>query len=142
METTGQLAPSDPDDARETYEDLAQPAKVVSTEIAKTLEVADVRDHVTTEVIVTARDALFASLLAVRIGTREEFASWRADFDGEVLEAGSENVDNVAWHAFGDAAVAATFQDEPEAAVATLRRQAFNRLYRDLFYPDQDPAGE
>jgi len=46
---------------------------------------------------------------------------------------GSEDVDNVVWHAppFADAAIAATFQDERDAAVATLRRQAFGRLYRD-----------
>ena len=28
-------------------------------------------------------------------------------------------------------AVAATFQDEPEAAVSTVRRTAFNRIYRE-----------
>ena len=45
----------------------------------------------------------------------------------------SENVDNVAWHAppFADA-VAATFQNEEDAAVETLRRQAFGRVYREL----------
>jgi hypothetical protein len=42
-------------------------------------------------------------------------------------------VERVVWHVppFADAAVAATFQDERDAAVATLRRQAFGRCYRD-----------
>ena len=60
-------------------------------------------------------------------------AAERNGSDGEVHVAGSENVDHVAWHApaFADAAVAATFQNEESAAVGTLRRQAFGRLYRD-----------
>ena len=55
--------------------------------------------------------------------------------DYEVTVAGRENVDRVAWHAapFADRAVAATFAEEERAAVETLRRQAFGRLYRDRF---------
>lgn len=139
MDTTGHLAPADPGAAREAYEELAEPAKVVATEVATAVGVEDLRERVTTEVVVTARDALFASILTVQVGTREEYRAWREDFDGEVHEAGSDNVDNVAWHAFDGAAVAATFQHERPAAVATLRRQAFNRLYRELFYADDAP---
>jgi len=64
---------------------------------------------------------------------REEFEGWRDDYDGEVTMAGHEDVDRVVWHAGPDGeAVAATFQNEEEAAIATLRRQAFGRLYRDI----------
>jgi hypothetical protein len=56
-----------------------------------------------------------------------------------VTELGSPNVDRVAWHAapFADEAVATTFQNEREAAVGTLRRQAFSRLYRPRFSDEQ-----
>ena len=137
METTGRLAPEDPDDARAAYEELATPASVVTKEVARALDVADPRERVTAETVATARDAIFASTLSVTIGTREEFEDWRESFDGEVHVAGNENVDNVAWHVFDDTAVAATFHEEQDAAVATLRRQAFNRCYRKLFYPEE-----
>lgn len=134
MDTIGRLSPADPAAAREAYEELATPASVVSTEVAKAMAVEDVRERVDRDVVATARDALFGSLLQVRVGTREEFDDWREGFDGEVIEAGNPNVDNAVWHVFDGTAVAATYQDEREAAVATLRRQAFNRLYRELFY--------
>jgi hypothetical protein len=137
METTGRLAPSDPDDARAAYEALATPASVVTKEVARALEIEDFQERVSAEVVATARDAIFASSLAVSVGTRAEFEDWRVEFDGEVVEAGNENVENVVWHDFESVAVAATFQNEQEAAVATVRRQAFNRLYRDLFYPEE-----
>jgi hypothetical protein len=90
-------------------------------------------ERVTGEVVETARDALFASLLEVRTGTREEYEDWLADRDREVVEEGSENVSQVAWHdALGETVVAATYESEERAAVATLRRQAFGRVYRDL----------
>jgi len=137
METTGRLAPTDPEDASAAYEELATPASVVTKEVARALDVDDFQERVSPEVIVTARDAIFASTLAVTVGAREEFEDWREGFEGDVIEAGNEHVDNVAWHAFDGDAVAVTFQAEREAAVATLRRQAFNRLYRDLFYPEE-----
>jgi len=58
-----------------------------------------------------------------------------------VTVAGSDNVDRVVWHAFDGEAVAATFQQEEQAAISTLRRQAFGRLYRPLFYEDE-PDGD
>jgi hypothetical protein len=136
MQTTGFLAPESEDDVASLSDVLGPTAQVLVKETAKAMEFdqEEYDERVTSDVVVTARDALFASLLEVQVGTREEFEEWAAEFDGEVIESGSENVDNVAWHVaeFADKAVAATFQEEEQAAVATLRRQAFGRIYRDL----------
>jgi hypothetical protein len=133
MRTEGMLAPSSVDDAREWYEALGPSAQTVVREVARAMSFdrEEYGERVTGEVVETARDALFASLLEVHVGTDAEFEDWRAGFDGEVHVVGSENVSKVAWHAVGEAAVAATFENEPEAAVDTLRRQAFGRLYRE-----------
>ncbi|WP_128477307.1 DUF5809 family protein [Halorussus pelagicus] len=135
METHGFLAPETETEARDRYEAVGPAAQTVVKETAKAMQFApdEYDKRVTGEVIETARDALFASLLEVRTGTREEYEEWLADRDREVLEEGAENVDNVAWHdALGETAVAATYQSEERAAVATLRRQAFGRVYREL----------
>src|SRR6056297_44501 len=135
METHGFLAPDTEDAASERYETVGPAAQTVVKETAKAMAFGpdEYDERVTGEVIETARDALFASLLEVRTGTREEYEEWLADRDREVLEEGAENVDNVAWHdALGETAVAATYQSEERAAVATLRRQAFGRVYREL----------
>ena len=135
METHGFLAPASESEARDRYEAVGPTAQTVVKETAKAMAFdADEYDRrVTGEVVETARDALFASLLAVRTGTREEYEEWLADRDREVREEGSENVDNVAWHdALGETVVAATYQREERAAVATLRRQAFGGVYRDV----------
>ncbi|WP_233516936.1 DUF5809 family protein, partial [Haloferax sp. Atlit-6N] len=60
--------------------------------------------------------------------------------DYEVITLGSDDVDRVAWHAapFAETVVAATFQNEREAAVGTLRKQAFSRLYRPKFEDSSD----
>ena len=70
--------------------------------------------------------------------TREAFESWREGFDGDVLVRGSEHVDSVAWHVAPatDTIVAATFHAEEEAAVGTLRRQAYGKVYRDIVTGD------
>lgn len=138
MDTIGRIAPENPAAARAAYEELGPTAQVVVKETAKAMafDEDEYDERVTGEVIATARDAIFASLLEVRVGTREEYDEWRETFDGEVFEAGSDTVDNVVWHAFDGRAVGATYQEEREAAVATLRRQAFNRLYRELFYEE------
>lgn len=136
MHTEGILAPDSVEAAREAYETLGPAARTVVREVAR--EVATDRtafeDLVTDEVVATARDAMFASLLEVRIGTHEEFVDWQAAFEGEVATTGSETVSSVVWHTApaSDRAVAATFEREEAAAVATLRRQAFGRLYREL----------
>jgi hypothetical protein len=141
METHGFFTPETPEQARERYGSLEVTAKGVVREVARAMEFDgdEYGERVTDEVVETARDALFASLLEVRTGSREEFDEWRDGTDLEVVEVGSENVDRVAWHAppFSGTVVAATYQNQPEAAVETLRRQAFGRLYRDLLGEDQ-----
>ncbi|MEF8856567.1 MAG: DUF5809 family protein [Haloplanus sp.] len=137
MTTEGVFEPETLADARDAYESVGPAAQTVVRETASAMEFdrEEYRDRVTSEVVETARDALFASLLVVHVGDREAFESWReaTDADLDLTVFGSEDVANVVWHAapFADAAVAATFQDERDAAVATLRRQAFGRLYRD-----------
>jgi hypothetical protein len=135
METHGFLAPETEAAARDRYEAVGPAAQTVVKETAKAMafDADEYDERVTGEVIETARDALFASLLEVRTGTREEYEEWLADRDREVVEEGSEHVSHVAWHdALGETVVAATFESEERAAVATLRRQAFGRAYRGL----------
>ncbi|GAB7019273.1 DUF5809 family protein [Halostagnicola sp. A-GB9-2] len=135
MHTTGSFSPDSVADASERYESIGPAAQTVVREVAKAMEFdrEEYQERVSSEVVETARDALFASMLSVRVGTREEYTAWLEEYDGEVTETGHESVDHVVWHAGPDgSAVAATFQDEEDAAVATLRRQAFGRLYRDL----------
>jgi hypothetical protein len=135
METEGVFDPETLADAREAYESVGPAAQTVVRETASAMDFGreEYRDRVTSGVVETARDALFASLLVVHVGDRDEFEAWRADTDIDVTVFGSEEVDRVVWHVarFADAAVAATFQDERDAAVGTCRRQAFGRLYRD-----------
>jgi len=149
MDTEGEFAPATPAAARERYESVGPTAQVVVKEVAKAMEM-DADEYgrrVTSDVVETARDALFASLLAVHVGTREEFEEWveSSDYDEDaVWEAGSEHVDNVVWHAApaADAVVAATYQDQRRAAVGTLRRQAFGRVYRELVGETDTSADE
>ncbi len=133
MHTVGVLSPETPEAVRETYAALEQPATVVVKEItrAMALDPEEYDRRVTDEVIQTAQEAMFASLLVVAVGDRDEYAQWRAEFEGEVIEHGGEHVDQVAWHAFNGQAVAATFQSQAEAAVGTLQRQAYGELYQD-----------
>lgn len=133
MRTEGLLAPETAAAAREDFESVGPAARTVVREVLSAT-VADreaFTERMSGEVVATAQDALFASLLRVHVGSRTEFQEWCADYDGSVTEVGSEHVSRVVWHAFDGEAVAATFEDEPEAAVATLRRQAFGRLYRE-----------
>ncbi len=134
-ETDGWFAPDSPAEARELYDSVGPCAQVVTREVAKAMafDREEYDERVTGDVVEAARDALFASFLEVHDGTREEFEKWHEGFDGEVTTMGSENVTRVVWHAFEDEAVAATYQNEPEAARGTLRRQAFGRLYRPRF---------
>ncbi|MFB6156335.1 MAG: DUF5809 family protein [Haloferacaceae archaeon] len=145
METEGVFSFDDADSARETYAALGPAARTVVRETARAMgfDREEYGDRVTGEVVETARDALFASLLSVRVGTREEYEAWLEEYDGPVHETGSERVDRAAWHVpgFADEAVATTFQDEREAAVGTLRRQAFGRVYRGVLYDGTDGGG-
>lgn len=135
MHTRGSFAPETEAAARERYEMLGSTAQVVVKQVAKAMEFdgAEYDQRVTPAVVETARDAIFASALAVTVGTREEYAEWLEMREYEVLEVGSENVTRVAWHAvpFAGEVVAATFENEEDAAVETLRRQAFGHVYRD-----------
>ncbi|WEL20296.1 DUF5809 family protein [Halorhabdus sp. BNX81] len=141
MHTEGLLAPETPADARDHYDALASTAGVVVREVARAMDLdGDEYDRrVTDDVIETAHDAVFASLLAVRVGTHEEFDSFCDDHGGEVLQTGSEHVEGVVWHAppFAETIVATTFQDAEAAAIGTLRRQAYGRLYRDILETDE-----
>ena len=136
METEGQFSPTTAAAARDRYESLGSTAQVVVKEVAKAmgLDAAEYRERVTSEVVETARDVLFAESLSVTVGSRDEFDEWRADTDCEVEVIGSDNVENVVWHApeFAETAVAATYQSERDAAVGTLRRQAFGRIYGEV----------
>ncbi|MFB6070380.1 MAG: DUF5809 family protein [Halanaeroarchaeum sp.] len=137
METRGLLSPATESDVREEYEALGPAAQVVTKEVAKAMDLdrEEYRERVTSAVVETARDALFASLLRVHLGDRTAFESWLADHpDLEPHLGGSDAVDNRAWHpvpAAGAVAVV-TYQQEPDAAVGTVQRQAFGRYYRDL----------
>jgi hypothetical protein len=147
MHTEETFAPEDVEAARERYEALGTAARTVVREVAKAMafDREEYDERVTPAVVATARDALFASLLAVHVGTREEYEAWldERERDYEVVETGSEHVEHVAWHAapFAGEVAAATFQDEEEAAVATLRRQAFGRIYEDRLKGPESEAG-
>ena len=135
MHTRGSLAPETDVLARERYEALGERARVVVREVAKAMAFDDEEydRRVTPEVVETARDVLFAAELEVHVGTREEYEEWFEAREYDVMETGSPNVDRVAWHVapFAGEAVAATFDREADAAVETLRRQAFGRIYRE-----------
>ncbi len=136
MERHGLLRPETPDEAREAYRSLAPTATTIVRESARAMgfDREEMDERVTDGVYATAHEALYASLLSVIDGSREEFESWRGEFDGEVTVMGGENVERVVWHEFSGEGLAATYQNEPEAARGTLRRMAFGRLYRDVLH--------
>lgn len=140
MHTEGLFAPSTAEAARQRYDALGPASQTVVREVAKSMafDQEEYNERVTTAVVTTARDALFASLLEVTVGTREEFDAWCEKRAYEVELTGSESVDHVVWHpvAFAETVVGATFQSEETAAIGTLRRQAFGRHYRDRLRND------
>ena len=144
MDTEGNLSPESVGDARAAFDAAGPTAKQVVREAAKAMEFdrEEYRDRVTAPVVERARNVLFADRLAVTVGTRAEFDAWVDDHpDSEVTLFGSDDVDRVVWHAapFAGEVVAATFQNERDAAVGTLRRQAFSRIYRPRF---EDGGGD
>lgn len=190
MHMEGQFAPASAAEARRLYAELGGAAGAVVREAVKAMDFdrEEYNERVTDDVRSTARDALFASLLEVRVGDREAFESWRATFDGDCRVMGSDGVPNVVWHVVpfgatgppdraaddsegrspsgsrtqsGDSggrdspdsrtqsgdgdvtpvAVAATFQDEPEAAKATLQRTVFGRVYHEVIHADPVETG-
>jgi len=137
MHTEGFVTPETAAEARDRYEAVGPTAQTTVREVAKAMDFdrAEYDERVTSAVVETAREAIFASLLEVTVGTRTEYEEWLADHpDYDRAEIGSENVSNVAWHAtpVAETVVAATFEDKEAAAVGTLRRQAFGELYRDI----------
>jgi len=139
-ERRGTAVPESWADAEARYESLGATARSVVRETARAMgfDRAEYDDRVTGEVVETARQALFAETLAVRVADRGTFDAWRETYPGDVRVAGSDTVARVAWHVSpaADAAVAATFENEPDAAVGTVRRMAFNRLYRERLAPE------
>lgn len=137
MHTRGTFDPETEAEARNRYEALGPVVQTVVRETARAMDFdrEEYEARVTPEVIETARNALFASMLLVRVGSADEFEDWIADVDeDDVTVVGSEHVDSVVWYdAPFDGTIAATFQYEEEAAVDTLRRQAFGRLFKPLF---------
>lgn len=135
MHQRGSFTPETVASARDRYVALGETAQVVVKEVAKAMSFdEDEYDRrVTPAVIETAREVLFAQELAVQVGDRPAFEDWVASRDHEGTRLGSDNVENVAWHAapFAGEVVAATFQDEEAAAVETVRRQAVGRIYQD-----------
>lgn len=133
--TEGRFVPETWAEAEARYERLGPTAQTVVRETAKAMSFdrEEYDRRVTSEVVATARRALFADSLAVRTADRSAFEGWREEYAHEIHVAGSDAVGRVAWHASppAEAAVAATFENEPEAAADTVRRMAFNRLYRE-----------
>ena len=142
MDTKGRLRPATADAARETYAELTPAAKVATREATKAMgfDSDEYDERVTSGVIESVRDAIFASLLEVHVAERSAFDGWLDGRDATVVLAGSDRAPRVVWHdpAMTDTVVAATFGDERAAAVGTLRRQAFGRVYRELL----ETAGE
>jgi hypothetical protein len=137
MQTDGVLEPETEAAVREAYDGVGPAAREVVRESTKAMgfDRDEYDERVTSGVVETARDALFASLLVVHRGSRAEFEAWCDDHpDLERVRIGSPDVANVAWHPAPavDVVAAATYQNEPDAAASTVRRQAFGRFYRDL----------
>lgn len=138
MHTTGQFTPTTREHAQEIYDSVGPTAQTVVREVAKAMEFdsAEYDERVTSDVVMTARNGLFASLLEVTVGTREEFDAWCAENapESDITLIGSENVGRIVWHPvpFADVVVAASFHTEERAAVETLRRHAFGSQYREL----------
>jgi hypothetical protein len=137
MDREGVFSPETVGEVRQYYEAVGPAAQTVVREITRgmSFDSAEYDRRVDGAVVERARDALFASLLEVHVGTTTEFDAWRETHPAyDVTQTGSVNVDNVAWHVAPttDTVVATTFQEERGAAVATLRRQAWGEIYRDL----------
>jgi len=137
MHTEGVSEPETVEAAREAYETAGPAAQIVVKEATKAMEFdnAEYDERVTGAVIETARDALSASLLKVYHGSQAEFEEWCENWQDSVDLVGSDDVESVVWHpvAIDKTVVAASYQAEPEAAAATVRRRAFGRHYREQF---------
>jgi hypothetical protein len=133
----GLFTPETAAEAAAKYGELGSAAQTVTRELARAMafDREEYGERVTGEVVETARDALFASLLEVELGDREAFEAVREEYpDYELRLSGNENVPRVAWHVApaAETIVAVTFSEEPDAAAAALRRQAHGAVYRPL----------
>ncbi|KAB1198058.1 MULTISPECIES: DUF5809 family protein [Haloferax] len=147
METHGTISPATLAAAEDAFDRFGPTAQVVVRETAKAMEFdrEEYRERVTGDVVETVRNALFAESLTVTVGSRTEFDTWCEDHpEYEVVELGNPDVERVAWHPipFAETVLATTFQNERDAAISTLRRNAFGRVYRDAILGDEDaPTG-
>ncbi|WP_299268517.1 DUF5809 family protein [Halorientalis sp.] len=137
MHTEGVFAPETATAAGELYTAVGPAAQNSVRGAAKAMnfDSEEYDERVTNSVVATAHEAIFASMLEVTVGSAEEFETWCDDHPDYAQETiGSENVDRVVWHPvpFAETVVAATFQERTEAAVGTLRRQAFGSVYREV----------
>lgn len=134
-ECRGTLSPASWEEAEERFDALGRTAQTVVREVARAMafDSEEYDERVSSDVVETARQTLFAERLTVRLAERAVFDEWRESSPEAVRVAGSDNVARVAWHVSpaAERAVAATYENEPDAAVGTVRRMAFNRLYRD-----------
>ncbi|WP_336024406.1 DUF5809 family protein [Halobellus salinisoli] len=142
METEGTLSPETLEEAEAAFEAVGPTAQEVVRETAKAMEFdrEEYHERVTSEVVQRARNVLFADRLAVSVGTVEEFEAWVDDHpEYNVERKGSDEVDRAVWHVapFVEAVVVATYQNERDAAVGTLRRQAFGEIYRPRFESEE-----
>ncbi len=139
MDERGFIAPTTVEEAEAVYDDVAPVAREVIREVTVAIDPGGdlYRNEVTPEVLATTRAALFASLLRVSTGPRAAFDAWLDqppydEFDIEI--EGSEHVEHVAWHAapMANRVLAATYHAERDAAIATLRRMAWGKIYHPV----------
>ncbi|WP_436935688.1 DUF5809 family protein [Halovenus marina] len=144
MDTEGVFAPETAAAAHERFQSFESAANTALRTLGRELGMGtdEYTERMTEDVRLATQEAMFASLLEVHVGTRSEYEMWLDDHEFEAVEVGTESVDNVVWHAppFAERAIAATFQSEREAAVGTLRTQAFGRLYRDVVSATPDAS--
>ena len=139
MQTEGFLAPETPGEVHETFASLAPVAREVTRAVARasSADTEGYRERVGDSVVETAHEALFGSLLIVWTADRETFEQWcdrPANAPLDVRVEGGDHVENIAWHVAPatDHVIAATYEDQREAAVSTVRRIAWGRIYREL----------
>jgi hypothetical protein len=140
MDTRGELTPTTAAAAREAYAGLALPAETVTKAVADagTDSTEAYQSFLDDDVLETAQESLFAASLAVQVGTADEYEAWLADHaDLEPSMTGHEDVSGRAWHPVWprEVVAAVSFADSPDAAVATVRRQAFGKFYRSMIEP-------
>lgn len=135
MDHYGCFTPESESELVSRFESLETTAKVLVRQLRTAFDRNQdyVDDHLDQADVDTIKEIVFGSHLEIHAGTRQEFDQWFTGRSLELIEIGSSEVDHIAWHhsPFVETVLAATFENEPEAAVETLRRQAIGRLYRE-----------